>query len=435
MNRHFRSPCSLSTVVFVALVLALAALACNADNMRARDLPLWECPTGIPPATWTMGPTSTTLPGTPPPTSAPTCTPYPTSTPFVLSTDFPLGKHVRIGGVGGIGIGIWVWMDNTEIDGPFAVGDPDTGQVTYWWVASWDVTVENASLTHDYEFYPFAQIYALEVIEADGVTHTPGAWGISAEAHDLIGLPHLELTSEATVLAPGEQTTVRVASLIPAPEIWRMGYVLDPLDTLDIEEMVTKQSLGSNVGVWINATDDTCSGEVTPGPPGTPPATLDAGALLIRRPVDTVTIVRGFGCSAYFTGELGTNCPAGEPWFHNGVDYATTTGSNYYETTANIGNVQYAGDNPTGPDCSEIVGSQPPHNGYGNYVKHTVVVNGHTLQIWGAHLSGFNVTTGQQSNSGQVLGYVGSTGCSSGPHLHFSVKVDGLYVDPESIML
>ncbi len=413
-------------------VLVLAALACEESNMRARDLPVWECPTDVPPATWTTEPTSTTLPGNPTSTAAATYTPYPTSTPYMVLSDFPLEKHVKIGGVGGVGLGIWVWMDNVQVDGPFDIEDPDTGQSTTWWVASWDVTVENASLTRDYEFYPFAQLYVLEVIEADGTTHTPGAWGVSAEAHDLIGLSHLELTEAATLLPPGDQRTVRAAALIPAPEVWRMGYVLDPLDTEDIAEMVAKQSLGSNVGVWINDYDNTCTGEITPGAPGGPPP--PALTLLIRRPVDNVYIIRGYGCSMYFTGELGTSCPAGEPWFHNGTDYTTTTDSNYYETTAVMGSVQHAGDNPTGPDCSDIVGSQPPHNGYGNYVKHTTIVDGHSLQIWGAHLSGFNVTTGEGTNSGQVLGYVGSTGCSTGPHLHFSVKVDGLYVDPETIM-
>jgi len=74
-----------------------------------------------------------------------------------------------------------------------------------------------------------------------GNPHTRGAWGVSGDAHELIGIPELELTEQATLLHPGEQRTVRVAALIPAPDIWRMGYVLDPLDTLDIEEMDGQQ--------------------------------------------------------------------------------------------------------------------------------------------------------------------------------------------------
>src|SRR5687768_5510213 len=94
-------------LIFVALTaLAAVALACQADNMRARDLPVWTCPTKAPPPTLTMAPGWEMR--TPPPA---TYTPYPSATPYTLLSDFPLQKHVLIGGVGGIGLGIWVWMD------------------------------------------------------------------------------------------------------------------------------------------------------------------------------------------------------------------------------------------------------------------------------------------------------------------------------------
>lgn len=397
--------------------------------MRARDLPEWVCPTQAPPPTHTMEPGWELR--TPPPA---TYTPYPSSTPYVLASDFPLGKHVRIGGVGGIGLGIWVWMEDVRVDGPFTVEDPSTGAEVTRWVAAWDVTVENGSLTADYEFYPFAQLYVLEVIEPDGLTHTRGAWGVSGDAHELAGIPELELSEQATLLHPGQQRTVRVAALIPAPEVWRMGYVLDPLDTLDIQEMEDNNSIGSNVGVWIRATDNACVGEVTLGPGGTPTPPF-YGYLLARHPVNgTPVIERGFGCSAFYTGELGTSCPAGEPWFHNGVDYAAAQGSPYVDPLGVPGSVVYAGDNPTGPDCSDMAGSQPPHNGYGNFVRHSAVVDGHTLILWGAHLSALNTATGNPTSPGSILGTVGSTGCSTGSHLHFSVRVDGLYADPLTLI-
>lgn len=420
-------------LAIVVLALIGAALACQADNMRARDLPVWTCPTEVPPPTHTMAPTRTVLPGQPTPQPPATYTPWPTSTPYELLSDFPLGKHVKIGGVGGVGLGIWVWMDDVVVDGPFFIEDPESGTEVTRWIASWEVTVENASLTHDYEFYPFAQIYVLEVIEADGTTTTRGAWGISAEAHERVGLPALELTADTTLLHPGEQQTVQVAAFIPAPEVWRMGYVLDPLDTEDIDEMVEHHTIGSNVGVWINDYEQLCTtGEITPGPAETEPA-LDF--LLLRHPVDDpVVISRGFGCSAFFTGELGTGCPASQPWFHNGVDYAAAYGSAYIDPLGVDGSVVYAGDNPTGPDCSVMAGSQPPHNGYGNFVRHTAMVDGHTVELWGAHLSGFNAATGSPTSPGSILGFIGSTGCSTGPHLHFSVRVDGLYVDPISLI-
>ena len=54
------------------------------------------------------------------------------------------------------------------------------------------------------------------------------------------------------------------------------------------------------------------------------------------------------------------------------------------------------------------------------------------MQTWYAHLSEFAVSTGQEVKKGDVIGYVGSTGRSTGPHLHFEVHVDGVAKDPLS---
>ena len=46
------------------------------------------------------------------------------------------------------------------------------------------------------------------------------------------------------------------------------------------------------------------------------------------------------------------------------------------------------------------------------------------------HLSSFAVDQGANVAAGDTVGYAGSTGISTGPHLHFAVRVDGSYVDP-----
>ena len=65
--------------------------------------------------------------------------------------------------------------------------------------------------------------------------------------------------------------------------------------------------------------------------------------------------------------------------------------------------------------------------GYGNL---TVIDHGNNLATAYGHQSSIAVGCGQQVTQGQVIGYVGSTGHSTGPHLHFEVRVNGSPVDP-----
>ena len=65
--------------------------------------------------------------------------------------------------------------------------------------------------------------------------------------------------------------------------------------------------------------------------------------------------------------------------------------------------------------------------GYGNLV---VVDHGNGLSTAYAHASSILVGVGQSVSQGETVSLVGSTGNSSGPHLHFEVRVNGVAVDP-----
>ncbi len=95
--------------------------------------------------------------------------------------------------------------------------------------------------------------------------------------------------------------------------------------------------------------------------------------------------------------------------FHRGVDIGAPTGTSV--KAADAGMVTFAGWN----------------GGYGNLVK---IDHGKGKQTWYAHLSRFGVSVGDKVSQGDVVGYVGSTGISTGPHLHFEVHVDGVALDP-----
>ena len=71
-------------------------------------------------------------------------------------------------------------------------------------------------------------------------------------------------------------------------------------------------------------------------------------------------------------------------------------------------------------------------NGYGNYViiDHGKDSNGTIYVAWYAHMQSVAVSAGQTVKKGQIIGYVGSTGFSTGSHLHFGLKVNGGWKDP-----
>lgn len=66
----------------------------------------------------------------------------------------------------------------------------------------------------------------------------------------------------------------------------------------------------------------------------------------------------------------------------------------------------------------------------GPYGNHTIVDHGDGLATMYAHQSRFGTSVGSRVNKGEVIGYVGSTGFSTGPHLHFEVWVGGRPFDP-----
>ncbi len=78
-----------------------------------------------------------------------------------------------------------------------------------------------------------------------------------------------------------------------------------------------------------------------------------------------------------------------------------------------------------------MVWAGPNNYGYGNMV---IIDHGNGWQSLYAHLSQWNVNCGQSILQGQVLGLAGSTGRSSGPHLHLETAYNGVRVNPWSVL-
>lgn len=94
---------------------------------------------------------------------------------------------------------------------------------------------------------------------------------------------------------------------------------------------------------------------------------------------------------------------------HNGVDLAAPRGTPVYAT------------------ADGIIEMAQWYSSYGNYVQ---IGHGGEMETRYAHLSSYTVQPGEQVRMGDLIGYVGSTGRSTGPHLHYEIRVAGAPVNP-----
>jgi len=86
---------------------------------------------------------------------------------------------------------------------------------------------------------------------------------------------------------------------------------------------------------------------------------------------------------------------------------------------------------PSGTIIKSADGGEIIHAGYdGGYGYSIMVYHGGGFATWYAHLSRILVSVGQRVERGQVIGLVGSTGWSTGPHLHFEVRINGAAQNP-----
>jgi murein DD-endopeptidase MepM/ murein hydrolase activator NlpD len=103
----------------------------------------------------------------------------------------------------------------------------------------------------------------------------------------------------------------------------------------------------------------------------------------------------------------------GEPGFHQGLDISTPKGQPVYATAdGRVESAAYSGD-------------------YGNLL---VLRHEFGLTTRYGHMSGFNVKPGDIVHRGDVIGYVGSTGRSTGAHLHYEILVNGKLINPLQLL-
>jgi murein DD-endopeptidase MepM/ murein hydrolase activator NlpD len=121
-------------------------------------------------------------------------------------------------------------------------------------------------------------------------------------------------------------------------------------------------------------------------------------------------ITQGFGCSTFYLEVYDPACP----WphkIHTGIDIAGPYGTNIVAADTGVAYLY------------------PGSIGYGNLL---VIINGHGYSTYYGHLAGYapGLSSGQIVPRGTTVAFEGSTGWSTGPHLHFEIRVNDVYKDP-----
>ena len=128
-------------------------------------------------------------------------------------------------------------------------------------------------------------------------------------------------------------------------------------------------------------------------------------AIPSRMPVDGVRLTSDYG--------MRWHPVTGGRRAHKGVDLAGPTGT------------------PVRATADGTVGRAEWYSSYGLYVS---LEHGGSIETRYGHMSRLNVAAGQQVHKGDIIGYVGSTGRSTGPHLHYEVRIAGQAVNPVPYM-
>lgn len=128
---------------------------------------------------------------------------------------------------------------------------------------------------------------------------------------------------------------------------------------------------------------------------------------------EVYTYLANLGLSTPVSGIITSRYGYRSRGFHTGLDIATSLGTGF--TAIASGTVTYAG----------------PKGSYGNLI---IINHGNGIESYYAHCNSINVSVGQNVNASSVIGAVGSTGNSTGPHLHLEIRANGQTLNPQGYL-
>jgi murein DD-endopeptidase MepM/ murein hydrolase activator NlpD len=266
-------------------------------------------------------------------------------------------------------------------------------------------------------YTPIIALVVIVVFVVGGLTYLAGTLGITREP--VRAVPTLVVTA----LPPAPGTPIEHffqvdAAIIEYLDYRQPSYSIIPLDALGLELQP--------VGAYLPRTGDTQFDLAAPTPlptplpyPTSPPLPLPFMPQTILPTVSAFT-EDGTPRTVPYEVPVDTNCaPAGRPvtgiltqrfhMYHSGIDIGVPLGTPVLATHS--GQVSFAG-------WSEI--------GYG----YLVILQSGPYITYYAHNTSFNVSVGQFVGKGSIIAWSGSTGNSTGPHVHYETRINDIPVDP-----
>jgi murein DD-endopeptidase MepM/ murein hydrolase activator NlpD len=142
---------------------------------------------------------------------------------------------------------------------------------------------------------------------------------------------------------------------------------------------------------------------------------LDSQSAILREIPSIWPIKGGIG---YISTTFGPNLHpyTGRPYLHRGLDFSTYRQGDPIVATA---------------DGQVVTAEFDQVSGFGNYI---IIRHKHGYYTRYGHMASFNVKIGQEVQQGDVIGYIGNTGLSTGPHLHYEIHIGSDVVDPQKFI-
>jgi murein DD-endopeptidase MepM/ murein hydrolase activator NlpD len=256
--------------------------------------------------------------------------------------------------------------------------------------------------------------------------------GLGAKWSARVEIDHLQATTSALQVENGNfrQTTGELTTQIQSLEnvIDDLGArAIDPAQARAIQKLpAIVKSRAAGGGTQPNAaisdvlSTSLTSPEDTFGVLRTLLQSLENRLRYVRRDVERTEALASATPSlwpayGWLTGTFGGRPDpfTGEPAFHQGIDISTEKGQPIYAT------------------ADGTVESAAPSGDYGNMI---MLKHDFGLATRYGHLSRFNVKVGQSVKRGDVIGFVGSTGRSTGAHLHYEILANGKLIDPLQLL-